>query len=173
MELLGPHEQPQLQLIPCGPPVASVSGISHPPFPPAFNLFLNYSLANSDWMEIFRNLAISVLDHVFLSRFEPPVLNSDVYPLLDPDPDPPLTMDLYPSSSIDSLEKESGYFLQSSSKKESGGIGKDEGTLGQSRERKSFISKAKTKARKDLLEGKQQSIERVLRAVRTPKKGHR
>ena len=39
------------------------------------------------------------------------------------------------------------------------------------RRRNYFISKAQTKAKKDLLEGKQQSIEWVLRAVRSHKKG--
>jgi len=53
----------------------------------------------------------------------------------------------------------------------SGGIGRDKDHVGVGRGRQSFLSKAQAKAKKDLIDGKQQSIERALRAVQAPKKG--
>jgi len=48
-----------------------------------------------------------------------------------------------------------------------GGLGLEPPVEGRGRGRKSFISKAKNKAKRDMMAGKQQSIERALRASRT------
>ena len=66
-----------------------------------------------------------------------------------------------------------GYFLRSCTKVASGGLGKQSIQTPRGRGRKYFIAKAQSQERKDLLEGKQQSIERVLRALHAQKKGHR
>jgi len=61
--------------------------------------------------------------------------------------------------------RSTGYFLRSKSvPNPDGGIGMDSQEIGSGRGRKSFISKAKNKARSDMLAGKQLSIERALRA---------
>ena len=75
-----------------------------------------------------------------------------------------------PSSHPESSD--SGYFLRYCSKY-IGGLGLDPGQVPKGRGRKSFMAKAQSKEKKDLLEGKQQSIERVLRTVRAQKKGRR
>ena len=75
---------------------------------------------------------------------------------------------LSPSESSDS-----GYFLRSCSKGSSRGLGKFALPNPRGRGWKSHIAKAQSKARKDVLEGKQQSIERELRAMHAQKKGRR
>ena len=53
------------------------------------------------------------------------------------------------------------------------GLGKNSNLTPRGRGRKYFLAKAKSKAKNDLLEGKQQYIERALRAVHAQKKGRR
>jgi len=62
----------------------------------------------------------------------------------------------------------SRYLLRSKSVlNPAGGLGLEQPEEGRGRGRKSLISKAKNIAKKDILAGKQQSIERALRATRT------
>ena len=60
---------------------------------------------------------------------------------------------------------ESGYFLRSRLKKTGGGLGKEQQPGRKGRGRISHLSKAQSRAKADLREGKQLSIERALRAV--------
>ena len=53
------------------------------------------------------------------------------------------------------------------------GTGLNPGQVPKGRGRKSYMVKAQSKEKKDLLEGKQQSIEQALRVVRAQKKGRR
>jgi len=65
-----------------------------------------------------------------------------------------------------------GYFLRSKSvPNPAGGLGLEKSEEGRGRGRKSYISKAKYKAKSDLLAGKQQSIEWALRAARAQDMG--
>ena len=68
---------------------------------------------------------------------------------------------------------DSGYFLMSCFKVAFGGLGHVANLVSKGRGRKSFTVKAQSKAKKDHLEGKQQSIERALRAVHAQNKGRR
>jgi len=61
---------------------------------------------------------------------------------------------------------DSGYFLRSCRKPTSGGLGKGSEPSRPGRGRKSLLSKAQTKAKMDLVSGKQLSIEGALRAVK-------
>ena len=65
---------------------------------------------------------------------------------------------------------DSGYFLRSGKKVITGGLGKDYHPVSRGRGRTSFLAKAQTRARRDLHEGKQLSIEWALRAVQAQKK---
>ena len=79
------------------------------------------------------------------------------------DPDPIISEDdpyLSPPESSDSR-----YFLRYSANKAMGGLGKGRHQGKEGRGRKSFLDKAHSKAKKDLQEGKQLSIERALRVV--------
>ena len=82
---------------------------------------------------------------------------------LDPKPDPGRGGETTLLSSPESSE--SGYFLRSSLKKSGGGLGKDQQPVRKGRGRISHLSKAQLRAKADLREGKQLSIERALRAV--------
>lgn len=90
-------------------------------------------------------------------------------PSLDPNPGP--VPEEKASTSSPPESSDSGYFLRSPTKLVSGGLGKGKEQPPKGRGRKYFISKAQSKARFDLLEGKQQTIERALRAVQPQKKG--
>ena len=118
-----------------------------------------------DWVEklkILTNttqpLAVSTLVSAALLGEPPQILVHD--PI-----DDGVVSPLSPPGSLDS-----GYFLWSCTKVASGGLGKQSNQTLRGRGRKSFIAKAHSRARKDLLEGKQQSIESALRAVHAQKK---
>ena len=66
---------------------------------------------------------------------------------------------------------ESGYFLRSGKNVFNGGLGKDSQPVSCGRGHKYFLEKEQSQARKNLNEGKQLSIERVLRAMQAQKKG--
>ena len=80
-----------------------------------------------------------------------------VFPLEESSPSPP-----------DSSE--SGYFLRSC-QKQSYGLGKSSSPVRRGRGRKTNLSKAQSRAKEDLLGGKQLSIEKALRAESAKKKG--
>ena len=65
-----------------------------------------------------------------------------------------------------------GYFLRFGSKT-TGGLGLDPGQTPRGRGRRSHLEKAQSRVKKDLVEGKQQSIEHALRVVHAQKKGRR
>ena len=159
-------------------------------FSPSFNLLLNQlTLVGHDWVEGLKNLSISGLsfdgfvsskdDWVRVSSSlggipdEPTVepstefspLTSD--PTLAPEPDPGRGGEDLILSSPESSD--SGYFLRSSLKKTGGGLGKEQQTVQKGRGRISHLSKAQSRAKADLREGKQLSIERELRVVNARK----
>jgi len=83
------------------------------------------------------------------------------------EPDPGLEADEKAVSSPENAD--SGYFLRSCNKKGEGGLGKDPTPMRRGRGRISNLSKAQSKAKNDLRDGKQISIERALRAVNARK----
>ena len=145
------------------------SGISSFSLSPSLNLFANnVTLSGLDWVEGLKNLTIS-------SQLTPATLPiSTIYleeSLIPVKPNPIIDDINYPLSPLDSLD--SRYFLRSFSKTTSEGLGKDTNMASKGRGRKTFISKAQSKAKKDLLEVKQNSIERDIRSMRAQKKGRR
>ena len=90
-------------------------------------------------------------------------------PPVSVDPDPGDTQEedyLSPTESQDS-----GYFLRSCKKASSAGLGKATPHSRKGRGRKSKLFKAQSRAKVDLVEGKQLSIEKALRAVTAKEKG--
>ena len=86
----------------------------------------------------------------------------------EPDPDPVSLVEescLSPSDPADS-----GYFLRSSQKPLLG-LGKNSASVRRGGGRKTNLSKAQSRAKEDLLGGKQISIEKALRAEQAKKKG--
>ena len=155
-------------------------------FSPSLSLIINQcSLAGLDWVAGLKNLSLSGLpcegftssgvNRVKVSEalegipVEPSASpSSDFAPLLSdlslaPEPDPGRGGGAALLSSPESSE--SGYFLRSSLKKSGGGLGKDQQPVRKGRGRISHLSKAQLRAKADLREGKQLSIERALRAV--------
>ena len=157
------------------------------------NLFLNnVSFLGYDWIEGLRKLSLSgqngiplsIPVHHVIANADPGVgthadLDSTTF---DPDPLPVMaefpTIDLEPDlvthleepcpSPIDSAD--SGYFLRSS-QKPSLGLGKNSSLVRRGRGRKTNLFKAQSRAKEDLLGGKQISIEMALRAEKSKKKG--
>ena len=86
--------------------------------------------------------------------------------VLEPDPESlPEESCTSPSESTDSV-----YFIRSCLKPPSG-LGKVSSPVRRDRGRKTNLFKAQSRAKEDLLEGKQQSIEKALRAKKAKRKG--
>lgn len=179
---------PQREDVPRGHDIPSISSFS---FPPSVNLFLNtVTILGHDWVEGLHNLSLSgssgpseprnclsilgeedlapnipLLD-LSLADF-PTVLEDTPLVLVDLDPGDTHEEDYQsPSESQDS-----GYFLCSCKKAISSGLGKSSPPARKGHGRKSNLHKAQSRAKVDLLEGKQLSIEKALRAVNAKKKG--
>jgi len=149
-----------------------------------FNLFVNhFSVMNLDWVEGFRALNI-----------EDPSGHIKNFPLIPPsdgmeshlDVEAPVLALVEGPSREDSFIEEvvtpplsqdessdSGYFLRSCKKSSNGGLGKDILPARSKRGRKSNLHKAQSRARKDLVDGKQLSIEKALRAGKGRSRGRR
>jgi len=155
--------------------------------PPSVNLFLNkVTVLGQDWVEGLKNLSLSgsavsegprhyscVWGEEVLG-LNPPINPSSVVMLkdidlgrdgssfdsVDPAPGSPPDGVLSPS-----VKRGSGYFLRSTIKDSSAGLGKSLPVVGKGRGRKSNLHKAQSRARVDLMEGKQLSIDMALRAV--------
>jgi len=178
------------------PREAVIPGISSLTVSPSVNLFLNnVTLMGQDWVEGLRNLSLSgplgsegtrlsscvrgeeVLD------LNPPFKPSSVVMVTDigsgwegtsnapVDPDPGTSPDRVFLSPPDMPG--SGYFLRSSKKDTSAGLGKSLPVARKGRGRKSTLHKAQSRARVDLMEGKQLSIEKALRAVNAKHPGRK
>jgi hypothetical protein len=150
------------------------SGNPLPLSPPIIVLIKNLTLEGNEWLEALKNMSLDIGPSSQAHRGSD-TFKSDLSP---GDPPSPKRLccaeDDSSSSSFPSENSSTHYFLRSQKKTTpSGGLGKevimslDRGGRG----RKSLISKAQSKARFDLLAGKQQSIERELRAVRPQGKG--
>ena len=87
---------------------------------------------------------------------------------LEPDPESPLEVSC-PSHSESS---DSTYFLRSRTKSASG-LAKVPSSVRRGRGRKTNLSKAQSRAKEDLLEGKQHSIESALRVKKAKKRGRK
>ena len=171
-------------------PGPSIPGISTFSLSPSINLLLHQcTLVGHDWVEGLKKLSLSgPLDEVFVSlidaraRVSSDLVGVPVEPILDlsavnsplttepevpPEPGPGKGVESLVSSSPESSE--SGYFLRSYSKKSGGGLGKEHQPVRKGRGRISHLSKAQPRAKNDLREGKQLSIERALRAVNARK----
>ena len=171
------------------------SGPGTPSFPilSNVNLFLNnVSFLGFDWIEGLKKISLSghsgtplsfPAHHVFADTFlgmasqpsiasvaaEPVILSALDEPssvVLEPDP-VSLPEESCPSPP-DSME--SGYFLRSCQKPLSG-LGKNPPPVRRGQGRKSNLFKAQSRAREDLLGGKQISIKKALRAEKAKKKG--
>jgi len=173
---------------PRGPPIPGISSFT---IPPSVNFFMNFAtFLGHDWVEGLRNLYISGLsgppsffplgpselapgpstDSLALTKdpSQVPFLPEDSV-FLEPDPGDPLEEGyLSPTESMDS-----GYFLHSCKKPSSAGLGKSHSPVRKGRGRKSNFHKAQSRAKVDLLEGKQLSIEKALRAGNAKKKGRK
>jgi len=173
-----------------------ITGISSFTVSPSVNLYLNnVTFLGQDWVEGLRNLSLSGPSGSKVSRISPsvrgeealglytPEISSSVvlmnefdpiredppHVMMDPDPgDPPEGASPSPSDSLDS-----GYFLRSSKKASSAGLGKSLPVARKGRGRKSNFHKAQSRARVDLMEGKQLSIEKALRAVNAKSQGRK
>ena len=120
-----------------------------------------------DWMvEKLRNLALSPLPVVASTPLSAAILEE--VPI-----NASVSENIEEGSSKQITNVSSGYFLRSGTKHPLGGIGKDPPLGPRGRGRKSFLAKAQMRAKVDLSERKQLSIERALRAVQAQKKGHR
>ena len=168
-------------------------GTLTPPHLSNVNLFLNnVSFLGYDWIEGLRKLSLSGQpgfplsfpvhcvndeaawgvgphDAIVPLGTEPvslPVVTDISY--LEPEPDPEsCVVESCPSPSDPA---DTGYFLRSSQKPLLG-LGKNSASGRKGRGRKSNLSKAQSRAKDDLLGGKQISIEKALRAEQAKKKG--
>jgi len=163
---------------------------------PTVNLFLNsVSILGHDWIEGLQKLSLAGPSGFVESRScpsnevkassgqIPPLINSAVVlmderatalavpPLVMIDPDPGESLDVGSPTPSESLD--SGYFLRSCKNASSVGLGKTSPPGRKGRGRKSNLYKAQSRARVDLMEGKQQSIEKALRAVNAKKRGRK
>jgi len=163
---------------------------------PSVNLFMNsVSFLGNDWIEGLQKLSLAGPSGSVESRFCSNIVGKELlgltprldYPSVTSpvdctsalgvpphvliDPDPGDSLDEGPLSLSDSLE--SGYFLRSCKKASSAGLGKSAPPGRKGRGRKSNLQKAQSRARVDLLEGKQQSIDMALRAVNAKKRGRK
>jgi len=182
---------PQREDAPRGPDIPGIPSFS---VPPSVNLFMNsVTILGHDWVEGLRKLSLagpsgpvaprnclSILGEE-ASCLNSPIKNNSVvslaecasvledspFVLIEPDPGDSHDADYQsPSESQDS-----GYFLRSCKKAISSGLGKSSPPARKGRGRKSNLHKAQSRARVDLMEGKQLSIEKALRAVNAKKKG--
>ena len=168
------------------PPGPSIQGTSTYSLSPSINFLLNQcTLVGLDWVEGLKNLSISgpsifgylpsVVDRAGASTILVDDVSEPIHELSSANThlleDPPNILEPNPGKgAVDpgysSPEtSESGYFLQSCNKKPGGGLGKDPVPVRKGRGRISHFSKAQSRAKNDLREGKQLSIERALRAV--------
>ena len=173
------------------------SGPGTPSFPilSNVNLFLNnvYFLG-FEWIEGLRKLSLSghsgtplslPAPLVFADTFpgmvsQPSIAYVAIEPVIMPAMDEPSSVVLEPDpvslpedscpSPPDSTD--SGYFLRSC-QKPSFGLGKNPSPVRRGRGRKTNLFKAHSRAREDLLGGKQISIEKALRAEAAKKKGRK
>ena len=180
------------------PTVPSCPGISTPPLSPHVNLFLNHvSYLGCDWIEGLRNLSFSgrvgSSFPPFVPTSTPPpvpspyIVEVDSAPAglalsapelflavtepssvcLEPDPGTPCEEPCpSPTESSDSV-----YFLRSRSKTVSG-LAKSS-PVRRGRGRKTNLSKAQSRAKEDLMDGKQLTIESALRAKKAMKRGRK
>jgi len=192
-------EYVHLEMVPSPQAVADPRGSPNPGTPsytlsPSVNLFMNsVSFLGNDWIEGLQKLSLAGPSGSVVSRLctnyvgkEPLGLTPCLdYPSVSPpvdctsvvgvlphvliDPDPGDSSDEGLLSPSDSLE--SGYFLRSCKKASSAGLGKSAPPGRKGRGRKSYLQKAQSRARVDLLEGKQQTIEKALRAENAKKRG--
>lgn len=124
----------------------------------SIKFFLNHvSLFGMDWVEGLKNLSLSSrpprtsnsLPIFLVASFEGLPIS------LDPDP---TVAEMDPNlSPLDSSDF--GYFLRSSAKKASGGLGKGKNPTSKGRGRKLYLAKAQSKAKLDLQDGKEELIE--------------
>jgi len=173
-----------------------IPGISSFTVSPSVNLFMNnVTFLGQDWVEGLRNLSLSGPSGSEGSRLSscvrgeevlglcPPINPSSVVLLTDYDSvregPSPVLLDPDPGDSPDGVSPSppdklgSGYFLRSSKKDTSAGLGKSLPVASKGRGRKSNLHKAQSRARMDLMEGKQLSIEKALKAVNAKKQGRK
>ena len=172
------------------------SGTSTFSLSPTVNLFMNnVTLLGSDWIEGLRNLSLSGRSSSSLPLLVPPpfpvedalgknflsgaVITANAPDLfhaveepssvnLEPDPESPLEVSCPSHSKFSDLT----YFLRSRTKSASG-LAKFPLSVQQGWGRKTNLSKAQSRAKEDLLEGKQHSIESALRAKKAKKRGRK
>jgi len=150
----------------------------------AFNVFVkHFSVMNLDWVEGLRTLSIEdPSGHIKNLPLTPPSdglvphleVEAPVLALIEGPPGedsineeiatPPLSQD---------ESSDSGYFLRSCKKISNGGLGKDIPPARSKRGRKSNLHKAQSRARMELVDGKQLSIEKALRAGKGRSRGRR
>jgi len=159
-----------------GTPTFSVNAI--------FNVIVKHFVAmNLDWVEGMRNLSIEDPTGHFNNLpintlTDGPVTHLEaVTPVLAVIEGPPgeelISEKIATPPHSQDESSDSGYFLRSCKKISTGGLGKDLPQARNKRGRKSNLHKAQSRARLDLVEGKQLSIEKALRAGKGRSRGRK
>jgi len=153
-------------------------------FNAVFNVFVKHFFAlNLDWVEGLRtlsmedpsghikNLPITPLSDGPVSQLE---AVSPVLALIEGPPgEESITEEIATPPLSEDESSDSGYFLRSCKKISGGGLAKDLPPARNKRGRKSNLHKAQSRARMDLVEGKQLSIEKALRAGKGRSRGRK
>ena len=116
------------------------------------------------WVEGLKKLSLNYIE------LRPPISAALVE---KPPPGPVIEPVLLDSNSSPTTSSHSSYFLRSCTKGGSRGLGRNPTASARGRGRVSLLAKAQSRAKKDVLEGKQILIDRALRAVNSCKKGSR
>ena len=172
-----------------GPAMESLlAGTSSSVPSPSLTVFTNIlNLSGMDWMgKKLKNLTLSPLPFVSSTPFSAAYVEAldPPSPLVEPSPSSDdIVVEDIPSSFFPVFNEngppfslsspDSVYFLRSGKKVLPGGLGKVPHLVPRGRGRTSFLAKAHSRARRDLHEGKQLSIEWALRAAQAQKRGRR
>jgi len=150
----------------------------------AFNVFVNrFSVLNLDWVGGLRPFTMEDPSGHYISSTIPPPLDgmashveseAPVVAILEgPHREGSFVEEIDTPSPSPDESSDSGYFLRSCKKTSSGGLGKVFPPARSKRGRKSNLHKAQARARMDVVDGKQVSIEKALRAGRGRARGRK
>ena len=147
------------------PFLVSTSGTPSFSLPSLFHLFTRQlNVSGIDWVEGLKKLSLNSIEirsPISATIVEEPPIGSVLEPVLHDSVHSPIE------------SSDSSYFLRSCTKGGSGGLGRNPAASARGRGRVSLLAKAQSRAKKDVLEGKQILIDRALRAVNACKKDRR
>ena len=147
------------------PFLVGTSGTPSFSLPSSIHLFTKHlSVSGIDWVEGLKKLSLNSIE------FHPPISAA----IVEEPPFGPVLEPVLPDSVSSPTESsDTRYFLRSCTKGGSGGLGRNPAVSTRGRGGVSHLAKAQSQAKKDVLEGKQLSIDRALRAVHAYKKGRK